>query len=182
MTESKLQLVYREDKDSEPAEIGAIYTRISTPGQEDGTSPARQEEISLSMAALDGVHVPADRIIREVWSGADPDRAGLNIIRGMIEREEVRHIYIFDTDRLARDPLVIVLFIRLCKDHGVTLHFGDGTVVQTLLDEIFPVCQGFYWIAGAREYPGAYLGRQDTDGQGQSHAQWLRAGSLRLRL
>ena len=133
----KLQLDYIA------GEEGVMYIRVSTPDQEDGTSLETQREKNLALADVYSVVIRPDRIISEVWSAADPDRPGLRIVWDLVARPEVRHVFVYDTDRLARDPWHVAQFIRHCKDHGVTLHFADGTTVETILDEVIQYIRGF---------------------------------------
>ena len=41
----KVKLVYGQEADSGPVEFGVSYARVSTPGQEDGTSLDTQREV-----------------------------------------------------------------------------------------------------------------------------------------
>ena len=108
-------------------EEGVMYIRVSTPDREDGTSLETQREKNLALADVYGVVIGPDRTISEVWSAADPDRPGLRIVWDLVARREVKHVFVYDTDRLARDPWHVARFIRHCKQFGVTLHFADGT-------------------------------------------------------
>ena len=125
-------------------EIGAGYIRVSTPGQEEGTSLIKQREHVLAMAARVGVRIPDDYLIQEVWSAADFGRPGFQRICYLAQSRAVRHVFIYDTDRAARDPFHIVQFLRMCKEAGVLVHFADGTVVATVMDEVMQYMKG--WI------------------------------------
>ena len=125
-------------------ETGAGYIRVSTPGQEEGTSLAKQREHVLAMAASAGVHIPDDYLIQEVWSAADFGRPGFQRICYLIRSRAVRHVFIHDTDRAARDPFHILQFLRMCKEAGVLVHFADGTVVATVMDEVMQYMKG--WV------------------------------------
>ena len=126
-----------------PPEIGAAYIRVSTPGQEDGTSLAKQREAVLSDAARWRVSIPPAYLIEETWSGADFGRLGMQVLSSLVERRLVQHVFLYDTDRLARDPLHLLQFLRLCKENGVLVHFADGTVDETVLDEVLQFLKGF---------------------------------------
>ena len=125
------------------AEIGAAYIRVSTVGQKDGTSLAKQREAVLESAARCSVRIPPEYLIEETWTGADIGRMGMQLLSSIVERRLVQHVFLFDTDRLARDPLHLLQFLRLCKDNGVLVHFADGTVVETVLDEVLQFLKGF---------------------------------------
>ncbi len=125
-------------------EIGAAYIRVSTAGQTEGTSLTKQREHVLALAARAGVHIPEDYFVEEVWTGADFGRPGFRWIRQLVQSRAVRHVFIFDTDRAARDPFHILLFLRMCKEAGVLVHFADGTVVATVMDEVIQYMKG--WV------------------------------------
>ena len=139
----KMKLAYRDDVGSEPAEVGVSYGRVSTPGQEDGTSLDIQRDGHLAMAAAAGVVIPPEYIISDVGSGADPNREGARRVRNLVRQGKVQHVFLSRTDRWGRDPMEVVKFIRLCKKHGVTIHFADGTKADTVLDEAIQYLLGF---------------------------------------
>jgi site-specific DNA recombinase len=126
-----------------PLEAGVVYCRVSTPGQEDGTSLDSQRDRNLASAYSLGISVPPEHVITEVWSGSDPDRPGLATVRCLVDSGVVQHVFVSDTDRLARDPLHAVEFIRFCRDRGVRLHFADGSTVDSILDEALQYLKGF---------------------------------------
>ena len=133
---SKVELVYLEEGPVDPVERGAVYLRVSTPGQEEGMSLEAQREKCLTVAESLGVMVADEHVIVEVASGADRYRKGLEKVRDLVKRGVVGHVMVNDTTRLARDPLQVLQFIRHCKECGVVLHFGDGTSVTTAYDEL----------------------------------------------
>ena len=137
--------LYADDSGSGPGlpEIGAAYIRVSTPGQEEGTSLGKQREGVLDDAARCGVSIPPEYLIEETWSGADFGRLGMQVLSSLVERRLVQHVFLYDTDRLARDPFNLLQFLRLCKENGVLVHFADGTVVETVLDEVLQFLKGF---------------------------------------
>ena len=124
-------------------EYGATHERVSTPDQEDGTSLTFQREKNLANADAHGVTVKPEHRISEVWSAADPDRPGMLKLWDLVERREIQHIFAYEPDRLYRDPWHGVRFVRHCKDHGVILHFADGTTVESVLDEAIQYLKGF---------------------------------------
>ena len=137
-------LVYPKSGVAQPEEFGVSYNRISTPGQEDGTSLETQIESNARTAASVGVTVLPEHVITEVWSGADPGRPGVGAVRRLFSSGVVQHVFVSTTDRLARDPWHVVEFIRFCKDHRATLHFADGTAVETVLDEALQYFKGLF--------------------------------------
>ena len=98
----------------------------------------------MATAASVGVVIkPEHGSISEVWSAADPDRPGMQRLWKLVESGEVQHVFTYEPDRLYRDPWYGARFIRHCKDHGVTLHFADGTTVESVLDEVIQYLKGF---------------------------------------
>ena len=110
-------LVYPKSGVAQPEEFGVSYNRISTPGQEDGTSLETQIESNARTAASVGVTVLPEHVITEVWSGDDPGRPGVVAVRRLFSSGVVQYVFVSTTDRLARDPWHVVEFIRFCKDH-----------------------------------------------------------------
>ena len=141
---NKLPSEYLPVDNVAPVEYGIVYIRVSTPGQEDGTSLGFQRARNLALAAALGVVIPPENIITEVWSAGDPERPGLRTVMTKVANREIQHVFVHDTDRLARDPFYTVLFIRHCRDHGVTLHFSDGTTVDSVLDEALQYFKGLF--------------------------------------
>ena len=139
---NKFLMVYDGAVAPESPGAGVSYCRVSTPGQEEGTSLDTQLEGNLSLAASLGVPVAPDHIITEVWSAADPYRPGFVKVRRLVGDGVVQHVFVYDTDRLGRDPWHIVEFIRYCKERGVALHFADGTNVESVLDEALQYFKG----------------------------------------
>ena len=124
-------------------ECGAICERVSTHGQEEGKSLGFQREKNLANAASKGVLIKPEHMISEVWTAADPDRPGMQKLWNLVERREIQHVFAYDPDRLYRDPWHGVRFVRHCKEHGVILHFADGTTVESVLDEAIQYIRGF---------------------------------------
>jgi DNA invertase Pin-like site-specific DNA recombinase len=121
----KVQLGTLEEGNGAPAGSGVAYLRVSTSGQEEGTSLDVQREKVFALSSVLGVAIAPHHIISEVGSGADPDRRGLLTVWNLVERKEVQHVFAYDTDRLARDPWHVLQLVRHCKDHGVALHFAE---------------------------------------------------------
>ena len=124
-------------------ERGVFYLRVSTRSQEEGKSLEFQRDKCDAIAESVGITMAEEDVIVEVASGADSHRVGLARVKELCERGEVGHVVVYDPTRLARDPFDTMVFIRHCKDHGVRLHFGDGTSVDTVLDELIQYLMGF---------------------------------------
>ena len=110
------------------AMIGIIYARVSTRQQEkDGTSLDTQVEECLELAERNGIHVPAENILKEQGSGADPMRALFLVFNEAIEKRRVDAAILYDTDRYAREPLYIEILAEICELAGVELYILKGT-------------------------------------------------------
>ena len=110
------------------AMIGIIYARVSTRQQEkDGTSLDTQVEKCLELAERNGIHVPAENILKEQGSGADPMRPLFLVFNEAIEKRKVNAAILYDTDRYAREPLYIEILAEICELAGVELYILKGT-------------------------------------------------------
>ena len=93
----KVQLGTLEEGNGAPAGSGVAYLRVSTSGQEEGTSLDVQREKVFALSSVLGVAIAPHHIISEVGSGADPDRRGLLTVWNLVERKEVQHVFAYDT-------------------------------------------------------------------------------------
>ena len=144
----KLSLQYLEEAVGPPGgwdgPVGATYQRLSTPGQEEGTSLEKQCEVNLFNADKKGVRIPDDYNITDIASGADPGRLGYLKLCGLVKARAIQHVFVHDPDRLARDPWYLLGFLRLCKENNVLLHFRDEEVGDTILDEALQYFKGVF--------------------------------------
>ena len=62
---------------------GKVYPRVSSPGQEDGTSLDTQTAESIKLANSLGYQIEPEDVLPEVRSGADLDREQLTKLRRM---------------------------------------------------------------------------------------------------
>ena len=125
-------------------ELGIGHIRVSTQPQELGTSPQNQSESILAASQRCNIHIPEAYLISETGSGADFGRPGLKIVCSIIVSGKVQHFFAHDPDCVARDPLHLVQFLSLGKDHGVTVHFSDGAVGKSIIDEAMQYPKGFF--------------------------------------
>ena len=124
-------------------ENAVLYHRVSTPGQEEGYSLQYQRDKTLALADQLGLVVASEHIFDEVASGADPGRSLFRRTADLVAAGEVGHVVAYGSTRLSRDPLHLGIFVRHCKDHGVVIHFADGTKVETEFDELVQYFMGF---------------------------------------
>ena len=105
---------------------GAIYARVSTGKQEEGTSLETQVAGSLNLASEIGCEVDEAHIWQEQASGATLMRTGIQELMQHIEDKMFSDVIIHAPDRAAREPLDLLIFCRLCSSAGVQLHFVVG--------------------------------------------------------
>ena len=135
---------YGESKDEKREEWGVSYHRISDVSQLDGYSLSFQRDKTTAMAEKLKVVVPDEWAFDEVAIGADDGRPKYGLVWELVGSGKVRHVFVYDTSRLARDPLHVGLFLRHCRDNGVALHFGDGGTVEGWMDEVIQYLKGSF--------------------------------------
>ncbi len=89
-----------------PSPRALIYVRVSTAGQEDGTSLETQEAQCRRYAAEHGYTVDDADVYREVHTGTELwERRQLQQLRERVRRREIDVVIAYAIDRLARDPV-----------------------------------------------------------------------------
>jgi site-specific DNA recombinase len=108
----------------------AIYVRVSSPGQEEGSSLATQESSCRQHAHDAGVVVADEHVYRETFTGTELwERPELTRLRAAITRRDVDVVICHAIDRLSRDPVHQLIVITEADQHGVDVQF-----VTELLD------------------------------------------------
>ena len=87
----------------------------------EGTSLQSQLAICLKEAKELGYDVPPDKILTEVWSGRDRDRPDFSKLRRWVVNRDIDLVIFNSVDRLARDPIPLVLLAEDAEKSGVTL-------------------------------------------------------------
>lgn len=124
--------------------IAVTYSRVSSRQQrEKGTSLETQETANVGRAEALGYRVPERFRLREDASGGDTNRARVAELYRLVANGEVQCVVVYETDRLARDPIEVVKFGRHCIQHGVLLDFVTGRSFENLYDELI------HFVAGA---------------------------------
>jgi len=100
-----------------------LYARVSSAKQEEGTSLDGQIRRMREHAQQNG-YVIVDEI-REVHTGIDPDRPGLNRLRELAGRGEIDTIVVFALDRFMRDEAWAVIVEEELRRLGATIDFMD---------------------------------------------------------
>ena len=129
--------------DTDDGLVVVIQNRVSTTQQLRGVSLQVQEELCREIMAEMAVKAKRLLVTNEVDSGAFEDREVYQNLKKMVTEKSVDLVLAYDTDRIARDPILALLFARLCKDNGVMLRFVDGTAVRTKFDEVVQFLKGF---------------------------------------
>jgi site-specific DNA recombinase len=97
---------------------GAII-RVSTPRQLEGTSPEKQLEKILVVASEQGYEIDQKYIWQLAESGGARERVGFSEALKAGAKGEISRVYVFNIDRLGRDLLEMLLFLRQLDDMGV---------------------------------------------------------------
>ena len=121
----------------------AILSRISSRGQEDGTSLDTQELACLAEAVKLGYVVAPEHRWREVWTGADLERPGLSQVRAAARAGAIDALIVYAPDRLSRDPLHHLIIMKELSDCGVQLHFVLGVSDDTPEGQLIAYIQGY---------------------------------------
>jgi site-specific DNA recombinase len=99
-----------------------LYARVSTDDQaEKGYSLPTQLEAMRNYAQDNGMKVV--RELQDDYSGAKLDRPALDILRGMIERNEADAVIVYAADRLSRNLAHLLILREEFNRAGVELHY-----------------------------------------------------------
>lgn len=99
-----------------------IYGRVSTKDQKDhGTSLDSQVKACVALAEEKGYTV--DRIFREDFSGATLERPDLEAVRQRARTGQVDAVFMYDPDRMARDPIHQAIIGLEFDKHKVSYFF-----------------------------------------------------------
>ncbi len=100
-------------------ENAGVIIRVSTTRQLDGTSPEKQLERILALASQQKYQVIPKHIWQIAESGSLRERAGFEAAIDAGDRKEISRLYVFNIDRLGRDLLAMLLFLRSLDDLGI---------------------------------------------------------------
>ena len=106
----------------------ASYARASASQQVVGNSCEWQEETNVSLAESMGYIVSFEYRLHELVSGTDGTRPKLNLLISLVENKDIEAVFIQSLDRLSRDPVQVLKFVLLCRDHSVELWAGNEKV------------------------------------------------------
>ena len=127
-------------------ETGAIYVRVSTPGQvATGTAGGQEMQLEqcLKIAADQGIDVPEEYQIIEQGSGAFIERRGLDELRTLAANKVITKIITFDLDRIMRDNVWLCVILREFEEHGIELFTTKGLIGYSMTDELVNTIMGW---------------------------------------
>ena len=121
----------------------AIYSRLSTQQQGEGTSLDTQEKACCTLAGSLGYEVNSEQICREIWTGADLERPLLTGLRVVAAAGGFDALIVYSPDRLSRDPLHLLILLNEFAECGVQLHFVQGISDTTPEGRLLMYVQGY---------------------------------------
>ncbi len=105
----------------------AGYRRVSDPNQaRDGTSLDTQGEELMRYAADQGYQMRPEWLFTDVVTGASTVRRGFTELLEFLDTGVIDAVSVYDPDRLARDPLVLLTLSNEILERGVSLEFLRG--------------------------------------------------------
>ena len=113
---------------------GAII-RVSTSRQLKGTSPEKQHDAIITLAAKQGYIISDDHKWTLAESGGSRSREGFREALDAGFSGEISRVYVYSIDRLGRDLLEMLLFLRQLDDLGIDCWSADKE--QQLRDDDF---------------------------------------------
>ena len=123
-----------------------LYRRTSTVEQgKNNTSMETQDQECRKKAAELGHTDEPSYVLTEMESGAFMDRPALEEMLRIVKEALVSLVVIFNPDRLARDPLHLLMIIRIFAEAGVRLEFVHGSSDNSPEGQLLAFCTG--WAA-----------------------------------
>jgi site-specific DNA recombinase len=117
---------------------GAIV-RVSTVKQLDGTSPDKQLAAIQSFAIEQGYSIEPDNIWKLAESGNIIDREGFRNALNAATLGKVSRVYVFNVDRLGRNSLEMMLFLRDIQNSGIECWAAENKKSLRWDDFIFQI-------------------------------------------
>ena len=131
---------------------GAIYARVSTPGQrEEGTSLETQVRECISFAEHKGLDIPPHLIFQEQASGADSNRPRLAHIRLLAREGRINTLVVYHPDRLSRDATDLMVIFEEISEAGVEVLFVHGPSGNSPEDKLLRFIFGYKSEAERRD-------------------------------
>ena len=120
-----------------------IYTRVSTAQQADRTSPATQLERCRAKAESMGYIVDPESVWTDTLSAEYLERPVMDRMLSAVRQKSVDAVLVYDSDRLAREPLDLLLVVQEFQDAGVLLEFVNGELEDTPDGRLVMYVQGY---------------------------------------
>jgi len=121
----------------------AIYCRVSTEGQEEGTSLDTQLEFCLKKAGELGYKAPPEYRLRESYSGLKLDRPTLNHARELVRSGKISALICYTLDRLSRDPIHNIIIQEELERYGVRLVLVTEEVDSSDMGKLITHIRGY---------------------------------------
>lgn len=114
----------------------AIYARVSTEDQAEKYSLASQiRHDREKVRQLGGGEVSDDMIFVDDCTGTNTNRPAFQRLNALIEGKAIAGVVIYTIDRLSRDVLDAVHYLRTCRRQNVRLEFLNLTIDDTPVGE-----------------------------------------------
>lgn len=128
----------------QPAPLAAIYCRVSTNTQEDGTSLDTQEAACRRYAAERGYAVTNPLVYREVYTGSELwERPQLAAMREAVRRGEVAAVIAYAVDRLSREQAHLYILDDETERAGADLLFVTEEFEKTAVGKVIRSVKSF---------------------------------------
>jgi site-specific DNA recombinase len=122
----------------------ALYMRVSTDRQEDGSSLQTQEEGCRRVALERGYVVDEEQVYRETFSGIHLwERPQLTALREAIRQHLIDVVLVHSIDRLARNPVHLGVVLSEAEYRGVEIVFVTEPLDHTPEGELVRYMRGY---------------------------------------
>ena len=121
----------------------AIYCRVSTSQQEDGTSLETQQIRCRLAAEKMGYEVPSEFIWAEQWTAVDLERPMLDLVRQSARAGLIDALFVYTPDRLSREPVHLLMLLDEFQKSSVKLQFVEGISDATPEGQLLMHVQGY---------------------------------------
>ena len=122
----------------------ALYTRVSTPGQEEGSSLATQLEGCRQYCAERGYVVSEAHVFQEVFTGTELwERPMLTRLRDAIRHREVDVVVCHSIDRLSRDGVHQLIVLSEADHRGVGVEFVTEVIDSSPEGQLVSFVRGY---------------------------------------
>ena len=123
--------------------FAAVYLRVSTLGQVDGTSLDTQRTACVEKAQSLGYGVKSEHIYRETVTGAHLERPDLSRLRAAAAAGEFSALFVYGSDRLSRDPLDLLNLLAEMARHNVTVYYVQGVYENSPEGQLIQFITGY---------------------------------------